>query len=106
MINTLHSKYKKFLSYLKNLNKAAIAYSVEVDSTFLLYAAKEALGKENVLALTVAAPYNNMINSEELVRIELAEKYLMDMRFRAVRVRSHGDLARIEIPGNEFQGFF
>lgn len=42
-------------------------------------------------------PYGEEIKTEELDRIEKAEKYLMDLGFRAVRVRSHKDLARIEV---------
>lgn len=45
-------------------------------------------------------PYNQEIKVEELDRIEKAEKYLMESGFRAVRVRSHGNLARIEVPEN------
>lgn len=43
-------------------------------------------------------PYDVEIKVEELDRIEKSEKYLMDLGFRAVRVRSHGELARIEVP--------
>lgn len=43
-------------------------------------------------------PYNQTINIEDLERIEKSEKYLMNLGFRAVRVRSHKNLARIEVP--------
>ncbi|WP_251859889.1 ATP-dependent sacrificial sulfur transferase LarE [Clostridium sp. Marseille-Q2269] len=43
-------------------------------------------------------PYNQKIKEEDLDRIEKAELYMMKLGFRAVRVRSHGDLARIEVP--------
>ncbi|NFN87461.1 ATP-dependent sacrificial sulfur transferase LarE [Clostridium sporogenes] len=45
-------------------------------------------------------PYNQEIKKEDLIRIEKAEVYMMKLGFRAVRVRSHGDLARIEVPQN------
>ncbi|MBN2274194.1 MAG: ATP-dependent sacrificial sulfur transferase LarE [Bacteroidales bacterium] len=48
--------YKRLLEYLRKLSQAAVAFSGGTDSTFLLWAAKEALG-ENVLALTVKTPY-------------------------------------------------
>ncbi|MGJ0906899.1 ATP-dependent sacrificial sulfur transferase LarE [Clostridium botulinum] len=46
-------------------------------------------------------PYNQEIKKEDLVRIEKAEVYMMKLGFRAVRVRSHGNLARIEVPQKE-----
>ena len=51
-----HPKYKSLISYLKKLGNAAIAYSGGVDSTFLLCAAKEALGNK-IIAMTVLSPY-------------------------------------------------
>ena len=50
-MNDLQGKYKVLLNYLKELGSVAIAFSGGVDSTFLLAAAKEALG-DNVIALT------------------------------------------------------
>ncbi|ACA53857.1 ATP-dependent sacrificial sulfur transferase LarE [Clostridium botulinum] len=46
-------------------------------------------------------PYNQEIKEEDLDRIEKAEVYMMKLGFRAVRVRSHGNLARIEVPQKE-----
>lgn len=42
-------------------------------------------------------PYGTELKKEDFVKIEKAERYLMDKGFRAVRVRCHGDLARIEV---------
>lgn len=42
-------------------------------------------------------PFNTTIAEEELQRIEKAELYLIKSGFKAIRVRSHGTLARIEI---------
>lgn len=41
--------------------------------------------------------YNQKINKSDLERIEKSEVYMMSLGFRAVRVRCHGDLARIEV---------
>lgn len=49
--NDLQGKYQILLNYLKKLDSVAIAFSGGVDSTFLLAAAKEALG-DKVIALT------------------------------------------------------
>lgn len=51
-----NEKYKNLLSYLKKLDKVILAFSGGVDSTFLLKAAKEALG-DNFKAVTIQAPY-------------------------------------------------
>lgn len=50
----IDEKYGKLIEYLKSLKSVAVAYSSGVDSTFLLYAAKEALG-ENVIAVTASS---------------------------------------------------
>ena len=47
-------KYDRLKQYLKALGSVAIAFSSGVDSTFLLFAAKEALG-ENVVAVTASS---------------------------------------------------
>lgn len=47
--------------------------------------------------LLTRIPYNVTITEEELTRIETAETFMMRLGFKAVRVRSHGDLARIEV---------
>lgn len=54
MIN--NEKYLNLISYLKKLEKVILAFSGGVDSTFLLKAAKEALGN-NLKAVTIQSPY-------------------------------------------------
>jgi uncharacterized protein len=51
--------------------------------------------------LLTRLPYHTQIETAVLRRIEKAEKYLMDEGIRAVRVRTHGDLARIEVDSKE-----
>jgi uncharacterized protein len=46
-------------------------------------------------------PYGEEITSERLHMVEEAEDYLADLGFAPVRVRHHGELARIEVaPGD------
>ncbi|MHB8124441.1 MAG: ATP-dependent sacrificial sulfur transferase LarE [Desulfitobacteriaceae bacterium] len=51
-------------------------------------------------------PYGQEITAEKLGMVDKAEQYLLDMGFRQVRVRHHGELARIEVSVNERKKFF
>lgn len=55
-MNTIKDKYKELLRILSNTKGALIAFSGGVDSSLLLYAAKEALGNK-VIAASIATPY-------------------------------------------------
>lgn len=50
----MSNKYTAFIEYLKSFQSMAVAFSGGVDSTFLLYAAKEALG-DKVIAVTASS---------------------------------------------------
>ena len=51
-------------------------------------------------------PYGERIDSAKLSRIEKAEDHLRSLGFRQFRVRSHGDIARIEAAREERWRFF
>jgi uncharacterized protein len=51
-------------------------------------------------------PYGETISKEKLSRIEQAEEALKAFGFRQFRVRSHGDIARIEVAPEERKLFF
>ena len=53
--------------------------------------------KPSFACLASRFPYGEEITVERLTRVERAEQYLLDFGFGQVRVRSHGDLARIEL---------
>ena len=54
----LLNKYESLKEYLKSLHSVAVAFSSGVDSTFLLYAAREALG-DAVIAVTARFRFGN-----------------------------------------------
>jgi uncharacterized protein len=51
-------------------------------------------------------PYGERIDREKLERVEKAEDFLRSLGFRQFRVRSHGDIARIEAAREERRRFF
>ena len=44
----------------------------------------------------IAFAYGEKITTEGLVRVANAEKFIRDLGFSGIRVRVHGDIARIE----------
>jgi uncharacterized protein len=51
-------------------------------------------------------PYGEGLTLEKIRRVEQAEKFLRDLGFRRVRVRSHDRLARIEVDTGALDEFF
>jgi len=51
-------------------------------------------------------PYGNEITVEKLSMVERAEQFLMDLGFKQIRVRHHGDIARVEVNAQERNKFF
>lgn len=53
--------------------------------------------------LLTRIPYDITITQEELIRIEKGEQYLFKLGFEGARLRSHGNLARIELKQVQFK---
>lgn len=51
-------------------------------------------------------PYGQEITKEKLQMIDKSEQFLLDLGFKQVRVRHHGDVARIEVLAEERSRFF
>lgn len=71
MESVLHDKMERLHSLFRSLGRVAVAYSGGVDSTFLLKAAYDALGSDNVLAITAVSasmPAYERAGAEELAR--------------------------------------
>jgi len=59
--------------------------------------------KPSSACLSSRIPYGERITAENLKMIELAEDFLKYLGFGQLRVRAHGDLARIELLGNDLE---
>jgi uncharacterized protein len=58
--------------------------------------------KPAMACLASRIPYGTPITPELLRRVEAAEEAVAALGFRQFRVRHHGDLARIELPPDDF----
>lgn len=65
----LKEKESKLKDLLSSFGKALIAFSGGVDSTYMLYAAGEALGKDNVLAVIAESPTYPVEEIEDAIRV-------------------------------------
>lgn len=57
----------------------------------------ETWDKPSAACLASRFPYGEKITQEKLTRVEKAEDILRELGFKQLRVRSHGDIARIEV---------
>lgn len=61
--------------------------------------------KPSLACLASRVPYGDVITKEKLEMVEKAEQILHDKGFSQLRVRLHGELARIELMPEEFSVF-
>ena len=59
--------------------------------------------KPSMACLASRIPYGDELTAEKLSRVEAAENFLVDAGFNQLRVRVHGNLARIEILPEDFE---
>lgn len=57
----------------------------------------------SLACLSSRIPYGTSISRKILSRIDFLENFLLDIGFTQVRVRHHGNIARIEVPGKEIK---
>lgn len=62
--------------------------------------------KQPFACLASRFPYGHEITREKLEMVDKAEQFLLDLGLRQVRVRHHGDIARIEVSAGERSRFF
>lgn len=61
--------------------------------------------KPSLACLASRIPYGEEITAQKLQRVRVAEEVLRGMGFSQFRVRSHEDIARIEVPPDEMDKF-
>ena len=66
----------------------------------------EAWNKPSFACLASRIPYGQRITGKDLEMIGKAEQLFLDLGFRNVRVRRHGDLARVEVNPDDRVRFF
>ena len=62
--------------------------------------------KPSFACLSSRFPYGNKITLPKLNMVDKAEQFLLDMGITQVRVRHHGEIARIEVEPSEREKFF
>jgi uncharacterized protein len=102
--------YRPGLKALKELNIRSPLLECQLSKQEIRSLSKE-LGlntwdKPPYACLLTRIPYGNELKEEDFVKIEKAEKYLMDRGFRAIRVRCHDNLARIEVDKKDINKLF
>jgi uncharacterized protein len=58
--------------------------------------------KNSFTCLATRFPYGTRLTKKKLKRVESAESLMAAKTFKKFRVRSHGDIARIEVPEKDF----
>ena len=58
--------------------------------------------KPSFACLASRVPFNSRITSRGLARVGEAEDFLRELGFRQIRVRLHGDIARLEVESSDF----
>ena len=79
---SVEEKLINLKNYFKEIGKIAIAFSGGVDSTFLVKAAKDAIGADNVLAVTAASglfPHHEKTEAEEFCREEGIRQIVLEI---------------------------
>lgn len=61
--------------------------------------------KQSFACLSSRFPYGDLISEKKLKMVDQAEQLLLDMGFHQLRVRIHGNVARIELEPAEFGKF-
>ncbi len=98
--------YRPGIRAIAELGIRSPLQEVELSKREIRYLSKElslpTWDKPSYACLATRIPYGERITKEKLSQIEQSEQLLIDKGFRQVRVRLHGNIARIEIPPEDF----
>ena len=82
-----------------------IGFSKEEIRILSKYLSLPTWNKQSFACLSSRFPYGEEITEKKLMMVEKAEQYLLDLGFDQLRVRIHGNIARIELLPKEFSKF-
>lgn len=102
--------YRPGLVALRELEIISPMLKVELSKNEIRQLSKErnlpTWDKPAYACLLTRIPYGDALKTEDFRMIEEAEKYMINLGFRAVRVRKHGNLARIEVSKDKREKLF
>lgn len=102
--------YRPGMQAVKELEVVSPLKAVEMTKEDIRLLSKEmdlpTWNKPAFACLASRFPYGQKITKEKLEMVDKAEQFLLDNGFRQVRVRHHGNLARIEVAASELAKFY
>ena len=101
--------YRPGLKAVEELNVKSplreIGFSKEEIRILSKYLSLPTWNKQSFACLSSRFPYGEEITEKKLMMVDKAEQYLLDLGFDQLRVRIHGNIARIELLPKEFSKF-
>ena len=82
-----------------------VGFSKEEIRILSKYLSLPTWNKQSFACLSSRFPYGEEITEKKLMMVDRAEQYLLDLGFNHLRVRIHGNIARIELLPDEFDKF-
>ena len=82
-----------------------VGFSKEEIRILSKYLSLPTWNKQSFACLSSRFPYGEEITEKKLMMVDRAEQYLLDLGFNQLRVRIHGNIARIELLPDEFDKF-
>ncbi len=102
--------YRPGMQAVKELNVLSPLQEVGLTKDEIRILSKEmdipTWNKPAFACLSSRFPYGQEITEKKLSMVEKGEQFLLDNGFRQIRVRHHGDIARIEVEPHEREKFF
>jgi len=104
-----HKVYRPGIKALSELGVVSPLAALEISKAEVREFAKDlsisVASRPSAPCMATRLPYNTEIRFELLKRIEEGEEYIKTLGFSIVRLRIHGEIARIEVPKEDFLKF-